>query len=192
VPFLFLELLLVTSKVELSTCAAGVGCLSHFAVLDSPVLRGTVVVRLADRVGRLLGECDARGPEYSTGSTVTLIRASPVSMRKDFEGDARELCTAEECAIGDAMLRWVYVCPARGEEARCSGSGDSDPESDDIWSVSCRVVVSFLHFRVEGFVLLFPDRWNRVRVQVALVGGVSRQCYSVISYAHNYMRYPVQ
>jgi hypothetical protein len=63
VPFLFLELLLVTSRVELSTCAAGVGCLSHFAVLDSPVLKGTVVVRLADRVGRLLGECDAREPE---------------------------------------------------------------------------------------------------------------------------------
>jgi hypothetical protein len=63
VPFLFLELLLVVSRVELSTCAAGVGCLSHFAVLDSPVLKGTVVVRLADRVGRLLGECDARGPE---------------------------------------------------------------------------------------------------------------------------------
>jgi hypothetical protein len=63
VPFLFLELLLATSRVELSTCAAGVGCLSHFAVLDSPVLKGTVVVRLADRVGRLLGECDAREPE---------------------------------------------------------------------------------------------------------------------------------
>jgi hypothetical protein len=63
VPFLFLELLLVVCRVELSTCAAGVGCLSHFAVLDSPVLKGTVVVRLADRVGRLLGECDAHGPE---------------------------------------------------------------------------------------------------------------------------------
>jgi hypothetical protein len=34
---------------------------------------------------------------------------------------------------------------------------------------------------VLGFVLLFPDRWDRVRVYVALVDGVSRQCYSVMS-----------
>jgi hypothetical protein len=79
------------------------------------------------------------------------------------DGDARGLCTAVECAIGDAMLRWVYVCPARGEEARCSGSGESEPESEDIESISCRVVVSFLHFQVVGFVLMFPDRRDRVR-----------------------------
>jgi hypothetical protein len=62
VPFLFFELLLVTSKPELSICAAGVGCLSRLVGLDSPVLRGMVVVRLADRVGLLLGDCDARAP----------------------------------------------------------------------------------------------------------------------------------
>lgn len=63
VPFLFLELLLVTSKLELSTCAAGVGSLSHLVGLDSPVLKGMVVVRLADRAARLLGERDGRIPE---------------------------------------------------------------------------------------------------------------------------------
>lgn len=115
--FLFLELLL-TSRPELSTCAAGVGCLSHLEGLDSPVLKGIVVVRLTDRVGCLLGECDCRTPGWSTGSTVTLMRASPVSMRKDFEGEARGLRGAEECAIGEATLRRVYVCAARGEEAR--------------------------------------------------------------------------
>ena len=61
-PFLFFELLLATSKPELSICAAGVGCLSHLEGLDSPVLRGIVVVRLAERVGLLLGDCDARNP----------------------------------------------------------------------------------------------------------------------------------
>lgn len=62
VPFLFLALLLPTSSPELSICAAGVGCLSHLVGLDSPVLKGIVVVRLADRVGCLLGDRDARRP----------------------------------------------------------------------------------------------------------------------------------
>lgn len=53
--FLFLEFLLTISETELSTCAAGVGCRIRLA-LDSPVLKGTVVVRLSDR---LLGDRDA-------------------------------------------------------------------------------------------------------------------------------------
>jgi hypothetical protein len=135
VPFLFLELRLLSSRPKLSTYAAGVGCLSHLAVLDSPVLKGIVVVRLADRVGRLLGECDARLPEWNTGSTVTLIRASPVSMRKDLAGEVRGSRAAEERTLGDAMLRWACVCAARGEEARCRGSGEDEPDREDIEDV---------------------------------------------------------
>jgi hypothetical protein len=60
------------------------------------------------------------------------MRASPVSMRKDLDGEARAFRAAEECAIGEVALRRVYVCAARGEEARCSGSGEDEPERDDI------------------------------------------------------------
>jgi hypothetical protein len=60
------------------------------------------------------------------------MRASPVSMRKDLDGEARAFRAAEEFVIGEVMLRRVYVCAARGEEARCSGSGEDEPERDDI------------------------------------------------------------
>jgi hypothetical protein len=53
-------------------------------------------------------------------------------MRKDLDGEARAFRAAEECAIGEVALRRVYVCAARGEEARCSGSGEDEPERDDI------------------------------------------------------------
>lgn len=123
--FLFLKLRLLTSKPELSTCAAGVGCLSLMVGLDSPVRKGMVVVRLA---GLLLGELDARMPGYMTGSTVTLMRASPVSMRKDLDGEARGLGATEE----GATLRRVKVCAARGEDARCNGSGEDEPDREDM------------------------------------------------------------
>jgi len=60
------------------------------------------------------------------------MRASPASMRKDFDGEARGFRAAAECAIGEATLRRVYVCAARGEEARCNGSGEDEPEREDI------------------------------------------------------------
>lgn len=58
------------------------------------------------------------------------MRASPVSMRKDFEGEARGTGVVEECAI-DGALR-LNVWAARGEEARCRGSGEEEPEREDI------------------------------------------------------------
>ena len=129
--FLFLKLLLFESNTELSTCAAGVGCRSLIVGLDSPVRSGMVVVRLA---GRLLGDCDVRMPECDTGSTVTFMRASPVSMRKDLEGEARGFGGTEECAIG-ATLRRVKVCADKGEDARCNGSGEDEPDREDIGGV---------------------------------------------------------
>lgn len=48
--------------------------------------------------------------------------------------------------------------------------------------VAC--IVSFLQIRVVAVVLLFPDT-DRRRVSVALIGGVSRQCYHSVAYAHN-------
>lgn len=105
VPFLFLELLPATSVTELSTCAAGVGCLNRLVGLDSPVRKGIVVVRLVER---LLGVCDARGPELGSGWRVTFIRASPVSIRKDLEGEARGFGVVAECAMDvGATLRRV-------------------------------------------------------------------------------------
>lgn len=68
---------------------------------------------------------------------MTLIRASPVSMRKDLDGEAREFRAAEECAIG-VVPRRVYVCAARGEEARCSGSGEDEPEREDMKDIVAR------------------------------------------------------
>lgn len=99
--FLFLRLLRKTS--DSSICAAGVGSLLRLETgLDSPVRRGMVVVRLA---GLLLGLCEFRA---STGWTVTRICDSPVFMRKDLEGEARERAgVGEECLIGGATLRRV-------------------------------------------------------------------------------------
>lgn len=62
------------------------------------------------------------------------MRASPASMRKDLDGEAREFRGAEECAIG-VVGRRVNVCAARGEEARCSGSGEEEPEREDMESI---------------------------------------------------------
>ena len=109
-------------------CAAGVGNLLRLeGGLDSPVRRGMVVVRLA---GRLLGLCEVRA--LFTGWTVTRICDSPVFMRKDLEGEAREGAgVGEECLSGGATLRRVYACAEIGEEGRCNGSGD-EPERDDM------------------------------------------------------------
>lgn len=89
------------------------------------------------------------------------MRASPVSMRKDLEGEARVLRCTEECAIGETTLRRVYVCAARGEEARCRGSGEDEPEREDIWGYYWRVVVSCLHFRELLFVFVVVS-WGGV------------------------------
>ena len=62
---------------------------------------------------------------------MTFMRASPVSMRKDLDGEARGFRAAGECAIG-VVPRRVNVCAARGEEGRCSGSGEDEPERDDM------------------------------------------------------------
>lgn len=67
-------------------------------------------------------------------------------MRNDLDGEARRLRAAEECAISDTIPPWGCVWAARGEEARCNGSGDEEPEREDIGCILCRVVVSFLHF----------------------------------------------
>lgn len=100
VPFLFFTLLRDIS--DSSICAAGVGSrLRRVIGLDSPVRSGIVVVRLE---GRLLGLCEPLG---ATDCTVTLMRASPVSMRKDLEGDPRGPGVPEECAIDGATLRRV-------------------------------------------------------------------------------------
>lgn len=79
-------------------------------------------------------------------------------MRKDFEGEARGFGVVAECAIGGATLRRVNACADRGEEARCKGSGEDDPERDDIWRI-CRVAVGWLHFwwGVDVFVLRWWD-----------------------------------
>jgi hypothetical protein len=80
------------------------------------------------------------------------MRASPVSMRKDLDGEAREFRAAEECAIG-VVPRRVYVCAARGEEARCSGSGEDEPEREDMEGT-----VGALSSRAFTFcLLLFPE-----------------------------------
>ena len=76
---------------------------------------------------------------------MTFMRASPVSMRKDLDGEARGFRAAEECAIG-VVPRRVNVCAARGEEARWSGSGEDEPEREDMEGIFRRVVVSCLHF----------------------------------------------
>jgi len=60
------------------------------------------------------------------------MRASPVSMRNDLEGEARGI-GVPECATEGA--RRAYEWGARGEEGRCRGSGDEEPESEDISSV---------------------------------------------------------
>ena len=62
------------------------------------------------------------------------MRASPVFMRKDLDGEASEFRAAEECAIG-VVPRRMYECAARGEEARCSGSGEDEPEREDMESI---------------------------------------------------------
>ena len=73
-------------------------------------------------------------------------------MRKDLDGEAREFRAAEECAIG-VVPRRVYVCAARGEEARCSGSGEEEPEREDMEGI----IVGALSSRAFTFcLLLFP------------------------------------
>jgi hypothetical protein len=67
---------------------------------------------------------------------VTFMRASPVSMRNDLDGEARGI-GVPECAIEGA--RRAYEWGARGDEGRCNGSGEEEPESEDIgvsWRVS--------------------------------------------------------
>ena len=64
------------------------------------------------------------------------MRASPVSMRNDLDGDARGI-GVPECAIDGA--RRAYEWGARGDDGRCRGSGEEEPESEDIgvsWRVS--------------------------------------------------------
>lgn len=68
-------------------------------------------------------------------------------MRNDFEGEARRLRAAEECAIGDTMPPWGCVWAARGEEARCRGSGDEEPEREDIGCIC--VALSSRSFTLE-------------------------------------------
>ena len=73
-------------------------------------------------------------------------------MRKDLDGEARGFRAAEECAIG-VVPRRVYVCAARGEEARCSGSGEDEAESEDMEGV-----IRALPSRAFTFcLLLFPE-----------------------------------
>ena len=91
-------------------------------------------------------------------------------MRKDLDGETREFRATEECEIGEVPRR-VNVCAARGEEARWSGSGEDDPEREDMEGVS--VALSSRAFTLEAsvcFCCCFQGR-----VSVALVDGVSRQ-----------------
>lgn len=77
-------------------------------------------------------------------------------MRKDLDGEARGFRAEEECAIG-VVPRRVKVCAARGEEARWSGSGEDEPEREDMEGVF--VALSSRPFTLEGFglfLLLFP------------------------------------
>ena len=46
-------------------------------------------------------------------------------------GDARGI-GVPECAIDGA--RRAYEWGARGDDGRCRGSGEEEPESEDIWS----------------------------------------------------------
>lgn len=78
-------------------------------------------------------------------------------MRKDFDGEAREFRAAEECAIG-VVPRRVYVCAARGEDARCSGSGEDEPEREDMDGIAVALSSRAFTFVVRNLsLLLFPE-----------------------------------
>lgn len=89
---------------------------------------GMVVVRLE---GRLLGLCEA---ELCSDCTVIFRRASPASMRKDFDGEEwRGPGVPEkwEWVGGATLRRRVKVWAEMGDEGRCRGSGE-EPEREDI------------------------------------------------------------